>query len=261
MNPHRRPLLAGNWKMFLGGASGCALAAEIAHASREVPAVEVVLAPSFTALAAIAAELEGTGVSVAGQTLHEQTEGAFTGEVSGLMLAEAGATWVLVGHSERRTLFGESDALVVSKAIAALQAELTPVLCLGETLAERDQGATLTVLERQLTALLPVFEKASPGRCVLAYEPVWAIGTGRNATPAQAEEAHAFLRGCLKKSSSTWADTTRILYGGSVKPDNASDLLRCENIDGALVGGASLKAATFVPILQAAAHILTSWAQ
>ncbi len=251
MNPARRPLIAGNWKMNLGGARGVELAGAIAKLAREVPHVELVIAPPFTALAACAHECEASGVAVAGQNLYPKDSGAFTGEVSGPMLVESGCTWVILGHSERRQLFGETDAFVAQKVAAALAVGLRPIVCVGETLAEREGGHTLEVVERQVRAVLPPLQAAKVPSA-LAYEPVWAIGTGKNAGPAEAQEVHQAIRGWLAGASAALASGTRILYGGSVKPDNARDLLAAADVDGSLVGGASLEAASFAAIARAA---------
>lgn len=254
MKAARRPLIAGNWKMNLGGAAGVELAGAVAQLAREVPRVDLVIGPPFTALAACAHECDGSGVGISGQNLHPKPSGAFTGEVSAPMLVEAGCRWVIVGHSERRQLFGETDALVAEKAAAALQAGLTPIVCVGETLAEREAGRTLEVVERQVRAFLGAIAAAT---VAIAYEPVWAIGTGKNAGPAEAQEVHQAVRSWLGGSSAELASRTRILYGGSVKPDNARDLLSCPDVDGALVGGASLDAASFATIARAAEALAT----
>lgn len=251
MNPARRPLIAGNWKMNLGGAKGVELAGEVARLAREVPHVELVIAPPFTALAACAHECDRSGVAVAGQNLYPKDSGAFTGEISPSMLVESGCTWVILGHSERRQHFGETDAFVAQKVTAALGAGLRPIVCVGETLAEREGGHTLEVVERQVRAVLPALGSAKVP-IALAYEPVWAIGTGKNAGPAEAQEVHQAIRGWLAGTSAALASGTRILYGGSVKPDNARDLLAAADVDGSLVGGASLEAASFAAIARAA---------
>lgn len=251
MNPKRRPLIAGNWKMFNGGPRSCELAADVARGAAEHRGVEVVICPPFTALAAVAAELDGTAVALGAQNVHAKASGAYTGEVSGPMLVECGVHWVIVGHSERRAQFAESDEQVADKASAALDVELLPIVCVGETLDERRQGKTLDVVRRQLGAVMAVLER-SKGSAVVAYEPVWAIGTGLNATPEQAQEVHAALRAELAGASAELAERTRILYGGSVKADNAASLLACPDVDGALVGGASLDARQFLAIVRAA---------
>jgi triosephosphate isomerase len=255
MNPGRRPLIAGNWKMYKGGAHGVTLAHSIAEGVSDVAGVDVVVAPPFTALAAVAHEVHsvaGDRVGVAAQNLHPKAEGAFTGEVSAPMLLESGCTWVIIGHSERRQFFGETDVGVREKCIAALAAGLRPIVCVGETLQERESGRTLEVVARQIDAFAAELAK-SPELVVVAYEPVWAIGTGKVAGPAQAEEAHAAIRERLRAVSPALSDKAPILYGGSVKPDNAAMLLACPNVDGALVGGASLEAGSFLQIVRAAA--------
>jgi len=250
MNASRRPLIAGNWKMFHGGLAGVQLAEKVRGLAKEVPHVDLLVAPPFTAIAAVAHELDGSGVAVAGQNMHDKPQGAFTGEVSGPMLGEAGATWVILGHSERRQLFGETDAGVASKIVAATASQLLPIVCVGETLEQREAGKTLEVVGRQVAAILEAF--AAAPAAAIAYEPVWAIGTGRNASPKDAEEVHAAIRGWLGKHGEPLAARTRILYGGSVKPDNAAGLLAEPNIDGALIGGASLDAGSFGAIAKAA---------
>ena len=250
----RKPLIAGNWKMFHGGLSGLELAGECAKIAARSRDVEIVIAPPFTVLAAAASEIEETGLEIAGQNLAPGTTGAFTGEVSGPMLREAGCTWVIVGHSERRCLYGETDELVHKKVDAAFASDLRPIACVGETLAEREAGKTLEVVERQVLAFLPRFAKALEDGifAAIAYEPVWAIGTGKVAGPHEAEEVHAAVRNWLASISPALSSQTRILYGGSVKADNAASLLACPNVDGALVGGASLDAASFGAIASAA---------
>lgn len=262
MDKARVPLVAGNWKMHHGGASAIDLAAELTRRAARIDGVEIVLAPPFTALAAVAqtcaelAEMERSSpFRVAGQDVHFEEKGAFTGEVSAPMLVEAGCTFVIVGHSERRQLFGETDVLVAKKAKAALAHRLHPIVCIGETLAEREAGRALEVVLGQLAAVMDVLV-AGRGAVVLAYEPVWAIGTGKNATPADAQEVHGAIRKALVERDPALAQRTRILYGGSVKADNAADLLRERDVDGALVGGASLDAASFEAILRAARQLL-----
>lgn len=248
----RKYLIAGNWKMNASGPPGLALAAEVARATQgRAGNVEVVLAPPFTAVAAVAAELEGSHVEVSGQNLFPKNSGAYTGEISGPMLVEAGARWVILGHSERRQVLAETDEFVAQKVEAAMLAALKPIVCIGETLEERESGRTLEVVYRQLNAVLPQLAQR-PGFGVIAYEPVWAIGTGRVATTEQAQEVHAAIRSRLAQANSDLAQITRILYGGSVKADNATGLLGCPDIDGALVGGASLDAAGFAKIVLAA---------
>jgi triosephosphate isomerase len=251
VNPSRRPLIAGNWKCFLGGASGVALATDVVKLAASVPHVDLLIAPPFTALAACAHACGAGTVAVAGQNLYPKDSGAFTGEVSAPMLVEAGCSWVILGHSERRQIFHESDAFITEKVSASLAGKILPIVCVGETLAERDAGNTLSVVERQVQAFLPVLA-ASTASVAIAYEPVWAIGTGKNAGPAEAQEVHAAIRRWLRKSSEGLAQRTRILYGGSVKPNNARDLLACTDVDGALIGGASLEVKSFGTIAEAA---------
>jgi triosephosphate isomerase (TIM) len=251
VKPERRPLIAGNWKMHHGGSTGVELAADVVHLAHHVMHVDLVIAPPFTALAACAHECDGSRVEVAGQNLYPKDAGAFTGEISAKMLVDAGCAWVILGHSERRQHFAESDAFVTEKVAAALAAGLVPIICVGETLAEREGGRTLQVVERQVKAFVGVL--ASAGRpAAVAYEPVWAIGTGKNAGPAEAQEVHGAIRAWMGQVSAELASGTRILYGGSVKPDNAHDLLASPDVDGALVGGASLDAASFAAIVRAA---------
>jgi triosephosphate isomerase len=237
--------------MFKGGLHGVTLAGEVAALARSVPHVDLIIAPPFTALAAAAHECEGSGCAVAGQNLYPKDSGAFTGEVSAPMLVESGCTWVILGHSERRQFFGDTDAGVAEKTAAALAGKLLPIVCVGETLAEREAGKTLDVVRRQFEAVAPILAKA-PEATAIAYEPVWAIGTGKNAGPAEAEEVHAAIRGWLEAVAKPLAGRTRILYGGSVKPDNAQALLACPNVDGGLIGGASLDAASFGAIARCA---------
>jgi triosephosphate isomerase len=251
MNPARKPLIAGNWKMYHGGARGVALARGIADGAKGTSGVDIVVAPPFTALAAVAHEVEGSGIEVAGQNFYPKLEGAFTGEVAAPMLLESGCKWVLIGHSERRQFFGETDEGVHEKTVAAIQLGLRPIVCIGETLAEREAGKTLHVCARQLDAFAADLE-SNPGFGVIAYEPVWAIGTGKVAGPDQAQEAHAAIRERLAQRSKALAERTLLLYGGSVKPDNAATLLACPDVDGALVGGASLEAGSFVKIVKSA---------
>lgn len=246
----REYVIAGNWKLNNGGAAGCRLAADVRDATRGLTKGKIVVAPPFTALAAVAHELEGSGVEVSAQNLYPKDSGAFTGEISAPMLLESGCRWVILGHSERRQYFAETDELVREKVAAALSAGLRPIACIGETLAEREAGKTLEVVFRQLDAIAGELAK-KPGVGVIAYEPVWAIGTGKVAGPEQAQEVHAAVRGRLKAVGAELADVTAILYGGSVKADNAAGLLGCEDIDGALVGGASLDARGFAKIAEA----------
>jgi triosephosphate isomerase len=250
----RRPLVAGNWKMHCGPTEARSLALGIRNGllgSRT--AVDVLLCPPFVSLAAVREIVQGTELRLGAQNLFWESKGAWTGEIAASMLADAGCTSVLVGHSERRQHFGESDETVSRRVRSALAAGLAPIVCVGETLAERQSGRTPEVVERQVRAGLQGLGTADWRRLALAYEPVWAIGTGQNATPAQAQEVHSMLRrlaGSL--AGAEVASDLRILYGGSVKPDNAAALLGQADVDGALVGGASLDARAFVAIVAAA---------
>lgn len=246
----KRPLFAGNWKLFGSLAESIALATEVQTGLAELATADVVVAPSFTALATVAQKLSGGRVAVAGQDCTWETKGAFTGEVSPQQLVDAGCRYVILGHSERRQLFGETDPAVNRKTRAALAAGLVPIVCVGETLAERDGGQTLERVGSQLDAALVELSDGDFARCVIAYEPVWAIGTGRTATPAQAEEVHAFIRKRLAGKFPALADGVSVLYGGSVKPDNIRALMAEPNVDGALVGGASLSAASFISLVK-----------
>jgi triosephosphate isomerase len=246
----RIPMLAANWKMFKTQREAAAYIREFAPLVQSLTNVEVVVAPVFTAIAAAAEAARGTKVRIAGQNLYFEKQGAFTGEVSADMLKDAGATHVIIGHSERRRLFGDTDELVNRKLRAAITAGLTPIVCVGETLAEREAGATLTVLDRQISAGLEGLTGDEIKALVIAYEPVWAIGTGKNATSAEAGEAHAHIRSRLRQwFGGAQADQCRILYGGSVKPDNIRELIGLPDVDGALVGGASLEVRSFFEIV------------
>ena len=247
-----KPLLAGNWKMFKTSRQAVEFFHELLGRLNPFPAGrEVAFGVPFTSLEAAVRAVSGTPVIIAAQNLHWEPEGAFTGEISAPMIAAAGAGAVIIGHSERRQLFGETGADVNRKIKAALGAGLRPIVCLGETLAERESDRTLEVLAGQLAEALAGLGGIPAGALDLAYEPVWAIGTGRTATPETAQEAHAFIRRWLaEKVSPAAAGETRILYGGSVKPDNAARLMAQPDIDGALVGGASLDADSFARIIQ-----------
>jgi triosephosphate isomerase len=247
----RVPLLAGNWKMHCTVSEAVKLAEAVAKAAASQTDREMLIAPAFPALAPVAAAIKGSRVLLAGQNLHWEDKGAFTGEVSGPMLTAVGCTHVIVGHSERRQFFGDSDEWVARKVRAALRHGLTPILCVGETLDEREAGKTQAVIDRQARAALYGLDAAAIGRLVLAYEPVWAIGTGKVATPEQAQEVHACIRTLLGELAGPGvAATVRILYGGSVKPDNIDALMRQPDLDGALVGGASLNPADFERIVR-----------
>ena len=249
----RTPLIAGNWKMFKTVAEATAAVQELGRLVADVTGVDVVVAPTFTALHATAQAARGTRIGIAGQNLHWEREGAFTGEISGGMLKEAGASWVIIGHSERRALFGETDLGVNRKIGAAFTNSLTPIVCIGETLDQRERNETFDVLDQQIRQGLEGLTGDQLIRLILAYEPVWAIGTGRTATPAQAGEAHAHIRSRLRQwFGADAADQCRVLYGGSVKPDNIADLLAQPDVDGGLVGGASLDPKAFAEIVRKA---------
>ncbi len=245
----RRPLIAGNWKMHFGVAAASSFLEGLLGG--ELPqSVDVVVCPPYVTLPAAAMMLAGSGVGLGAQNVHWAENGAFTGEVAAAMLVEIGVEWAIVGHSERRTLFGETDATAADRALAAQAAGLDVIFCVGETLEERDAGRTLAVLDRQASAL----DRLDPGRLVVAYEPVWAIGTGRTATGDQAQEAHLFLRERLARSfGHDAAEALRIVYGGSLNPANAADLLARTDVDGGLIGGASLDLDAFSAIIRAAA--------
>jgi triosephosphate isomerase len=246
----RRPVIAGNWKMYKTQAEARAYFSALAPLVQGCTHCDIIVAPPFTALAAAVEGVKGTPISIAAQDMHGEPEGAFTGEVSAAMLLDAGCRAVIIAHSERRQFFGESDESANRKVKAALAAGLTPILCVGELLAEREGGKTEEVLERQFSGGLAALTGAEFSRIILAYEPVWAIGTGRTATPEMAAEAHRFLRGQAAASfTPERAAGLRILYGGSVKPDNIKGLMAQVEIDGALVGGASLNAAAFASIV------------
>jgi triosephosphate isomerase len=249
--PMRKKLVAGNWKMYGSLPRNAALLAPI-RAAAEGLACDVVVCAPFPYLGQVQSLLTGSKVAWGAQTLSEYAEGAYTGEVSAVMLGEFGCSYVLVGHSERRSLFGESDATVAAKFAAAQAAGIRPVLCLGETLAEREAGQTLAVVGRQLAAVVERVGISAMRAALLAYEPVWAIGTGVTASPAQAQEVHAAIRARLAERDAAVADEMRILYGGSVKPAGAKELFAQADIDGGLVGGAALVADDFLAICQAA---------
>src|SRR5258706_7749729 len=248
----RRNFICGNWKMHKKAGEAVQLVREL---GQKLPgaAAQVAVAPPFTALAAVKEALKGSAIQLFGQNCHHEKQGAFTGEVSAPMLKDAGCDGVILGHSERRQYFGETDDWVAKKVRAALAEGLHPIVCVGETLQEREAGQTWEVVSRQVRGALGGLDAAALQEITLAYEPVWAIGTGRTATTAQAQEVHAQIRGLLRElGGAKVAEAVRIQYGGSVKPDNAADLLSQPDVDGALVGGASLKAADFSAIAAAA---------
>src|SRR5512139_1461100 len=245
----RRKLIAGNWKMYKTTAEAVALVEEIKKGASGAPS-DVLVAPPYTSLVAAVGAAKGSPVAVAAQNMHYEKEGAFTGEVSAAMLKDVGVTHVVLGHSERRQYFAETDEGVARKTKMALDSGMTPISCVGETLSEREAGRTMDVIRRQVDAILNALTAEEARRIVIAYEPVWAIGTGKVASPEQAQEVHAFVRlriaGAHGKAT---ADVLRILYGGSVKPDNVKGLMALPDVDGALVGGASLKADSFLKLV------------
>jgi triosephosphate isomerase len=246
----RTPFIAGNWKMFKTTAEASSFVTDLRGAVKDAKGVQIVVAPPFTAIHAAAQAARGSNIEVSAQDLYWEKQGAFTGEISATMIKEAGAAYVIIGHSERRQLFDETDAIVNRKVQSAVAQGLTPIMCIGETLAERERNETLTVLDRQIKDGLDAVTAEQLGAMVVAYEPVWAIGTGRNATAAQAGEAHAHIRTRLRQwFGGDAADRCRVLYGGSVKPDNIRDLIAEPDVDGALVGGASLEVKSFAEIV------------
>jgi triosephosphate isomerase len=246
----RHPFIAGNWKMFKTVHDTVVYVKEFRSLVKDMEDVEIVIAPPFTAVYAAAEAARNSNLGVAAQNLHWERDGAFTGEIAGPMIKEAGAEYVIIGHSERRTLFGETDQSVNRKIGAAIAAGLVPIVCIGETLAEREAGETLSVLDRQIKSGFDGVTGEQVGALVIAYEPVWAIGTGRTATAVQAQEAHAHIRQRLRQwFGAPAADECHVIYGGSVKPDNTKDLIAQPDVDGALVGGASLDIKSFFEIV------------
>jgi triosephosphate isomerase (TIM) len=246
----RTPVIAGNWKMFKTVHDAVVYTKEFRTMVKDATAIDIVVAPAFLAVHAVAEAARNSPVAVAAQDVFWEKEGAFTGEVSAAMVREAGAEYVIVGHSERRQYFGETDQTVNRKTVAALAADLVPIVCIGETLEQRERNETMDVLDRQIKVGLDGLTGAQVSGLVLAYEPVWAIGTGRTATSQQAQEVHEHIRGRLR----AWfggdaADACRVIYGGSVKPDNIAELVAQPDVDGALVGGASLDPRSFADII------------
>jgi triosephosphate isomerase (TIM) len=253
VNVARTKFVCGNWKMHKTVAESVALVKELAAGLGSAAGqVQVAVAPPFTAIYPVAQALAGTAIEVSGQDVYWEVQGAFTGEVAAPMLAEAGARHGIVGHSERRQFFGETDETVRKKTVALLKAGLAPIVCVGELLAEREAGKTIEVVDRQVRQGLAGLTAAELGKITVAYEPVWAIGTGKTASTAQAQEVHAAIRKILRELGGAVADSMRIQYGGSVKPDNAKELLSQPDVDGALVGGAALKAPDFLAIVRGA---------
>ena len=247
----RRPFIAGNWKMNLDRAAAVDLAKGLADATADIADIEIAVCPPSIYLEAVAAVVKGSRVGLGGQDMYFEAKGAFTGEISAAMLLDIGCQYVILGHSERRHVFGETDESVNKKTKVALEAGLTPIVCVGETLPQRENGETLDVIRGQFNGSLAGLSDEQMKKIVIAYEPVWAIGTGKTATPQQAEEVHLDLRKIMESCyNSEVAESVRIQYGGSVKPDNAAELLGQPNIDGALVGGASLKVDMFVGIIE-----------
>ncbi len=246
----RKPLIAGNWKMHLTIQEAVALAKKVAASSQGLEDREVMIAPAATALAAVAEAVRTSPVVVAGQNVAWKEQGAYTGEISPLMLKDAGAKMAIIGHSERRHIFGEDNGMINQRLIGALTHGIIPILCIGETLDEREEGLTWEVLREQVRGGLEGVSGEQAADVVLAYEPVWAIGTGKTASREQAQEAHQFIRGLIEELyQKKLAEQMRILYGGSVKPDNVDDLMRMPDVDGALVGGAALEADSFDRII------------
>jgi len=249
----RKKLIAGNWKMNKTPGDAVSLVREIVAGAGKLTDVDVVVCPPFVALESAGKALDGSTVKLGAQNMHPEASGAFTGEVSAGMIRALFATHVILGHSERRAYFAETDAFINQKVLAALKNQLKPILCVGETLAEREAGSTLKVVQTQLEAGLEGVSKDQAASVIIAYEPVWAIGTGKVATTDQAQEVHAFIRGLLTKLfTDLVAQKIRILYGGSMKPANAPELLAQKDIDGGLIGGASLEARSFLELIRAA---------
>jgi triosephosphate isomerase (TIM) len=247
----RKPVIAGNWKLYKTKGEALALIEELAPQISGISNVEVVVAPVFTVLPSLVNAIAGTQIGLAGQDVFWEEEGAYTGEVSPRMLMDAGASYAIIGHSERRQYFGETDQTVNKKIKATLKGALVPIFCIGETLEAREAGETFKVLETQVKGGLEGLTATQFAPVIIAYEPVWAIGTGKTATDEQAQEAHAFIRGVVAELyGKDAADKVRILYGGSVKPENIKGLMACPDIDGALVGGASLKGASFASLVR-----------
>jgi len=249
----KKPFIAGNWKMNPPISAGIELAKELKKSLFDFRDVEIVLIPPFTHLYLVKKEIEGTKIKLGAQNMHWEEKGAFTGEISPLMLKEIGCSYVIIGHSERRKYFGENDETVNKKARSALLHGLSPIICIGETLEEREKGITMKVVENQLRASIKGISEEEILKTVIAYEPVWAIGTGKVATPEIAQSMHAFIRKTVQKLyNGSVAESISVLYGGSVKPDNISGLYAMPDIDGVLVGGASLKVQSFLDIIQVA---------
>lgn len=247
----RRPLIAGNWKLNQTLAESKELANQLASNLADIADRDIVIGPVFTALATVSEIIKNSPIQLAAQNCYPQTTGAFTGEVSPTLLQDVGCNYVIIGHSERRQLMGETDSFINQKLLKILEAELRPILCIGETLQERENNQMLEVLKRQVKGGLDNLTATQMADIVIAYEPIWAIGTGKTATNEQAQQAHSFIRDLVREiANQEVADRTQILYGGSVKPDNVDGLMAQDDIDGALVGGASLKAEDFIRIVR-----------
>ncbi|MDR1941764.1 MAG: triose-phosphate isomerase [Endomicrobium sp.] len=246
----RKPLMAGNWKMNKTAGEAVSMLKALKPEVADVNDVEILLCPVFTALYAANEEIKGSNINLGAQNLFWQPKGAFTGEISPSMVKDVGCSYVIIGHSERRQYFGETDETVNKKVIAAFAAGLIPVACVGETLKEREENVTFEVIEKQIRGGLAGLNAEQASSLVIAYEPVWAIGTGKTATPAQAQEVHAFIRKLYSEIYKDAADKVRILYGGSVNPQNVSELMKQDDIDGGLVGGASLEADSFAKLVK-----------
>jgi len=246
----RKPLMAGNWKMNKTVVEAVNMVKALKPAVADVKDVEILVCPTFTALFAVNNEIKDSNIKLGAQNLFWESKGAFTGEISPAMVKDTGCSYVIIGHSERRQYFGETDETVNKKTKAAFAAGLTPVVCVGETLQERENNITFKVIEKQVKDGLAGLTAEQSAQLVIAYEPVWAIGTGKTATPEQAQEVHAFIRKIYKDTYKDAADKARILYGGSVNPKNVSDLMKQPDIDGGLVGGASLEADSFTQLVK-----------
>ena len=247
----RKPVIAGNWKLYKTSQEAVDFVTSLIPMVKDITDVEIIIAPVFTVLDTVRKTLKDSGLKLAAQNCFWEEEGAYTGEVSPKMLTDAGCTYVIIGHSERRQYFAETDETINKKIKAALKGGLVPIFCAGETLVEREAGETLAVLRKQIAGGLSGISAADVDRTIIAYEPVWAIGTGKTATINQAQEAHKFIRDLLSELyGQAVSDKIRILYGGSVKPENVSGLMSQSDIDGALVGGASLKAESFASIVR-----------
>ena len=252
----RKKLIAGNWKMNKTSADASVLVQEIVAEVGRSNDVDVVVCPPYTSLETVGKAIDGSSIKLGAQNMHHEASGAYTGEVSASMLRALFTNYVILGHSERRTYFGENDKFINQKVLASLKNQLKPILCVGETLAERESGSTLKVVQTQVEADLEGVSKEQATSIVVAYEPVWAIGTGKVATTEQAQEVHAFIRSLLVKLyGDAVAQKVRILYGGSMKPANAPELLSQKDIDGGLIGGASLESRSFVDLIKAAAAV------